>query len=131
MASMASILEETDTPLSVLELPLRETSAGANRRSLPRVAGRFAVRADDGTIYEGLDLSFGGLMCCGAELCWPGTRLEFDLVLGGERKPLRLGGRVAELVPSRGRIAMRLRFDAAQSVTRRCIAEWMERTRGL
>ncbi len=132
MASFAPILRDEATPLGVLELPVRDEPTVANRRSLPRVAGRFEVRLrEDGTAMRGLDLSFGGLMCSAEVPMWPGNVVELDLVLAGETTPIAVSGRVAELVSHRGRIAMRVRFESMPQADRKRIAAWMARTHGV
>ncbi len=132
MASVATFLRETATPLRVLELPVHEEASIANRRSLPRVAGRFDVRlCEDGTVMRGLDLSFGGLMCAAEVPVWPGNTLDLELSLSGEPRAIAISGRVAELVNHRGRIAMRVRFEAMSQADRKRVAGWMARTQGV
>lgn len=131
MASIASLLDET-RPLGIFELPVREDPTVANRRTLPRVNGRFELRLEDGTTYRGVDLSFGGLMCVGAEPIWPGNIVSFELFLSTENRPLAVRGRVAELVPARrGAIAMRVRFEGIDPSARKRIALFMARSQGL
>ena len=132
MAAIAHFLDTAVTPLNLMELPAREEPALANRRSLPRIAGRFEVRLhEDGSAFHGLDLSFGGLMCAGASPIWPGNLIDFDLVLPGEARPLALHGRVVELVAHRGALAMRLRFEGIGQADRKRIALWMARSQGV
>jgi hypothetical protein len=132
MASLVHCLDEDNTPLPVLELPVHDTPSLANRRSLPRVSGRFEVRLhDDDTTLRGLDLSFGGLMCATEAPVWPGNLVRFDLCLPGEARPLALAGRVAELVCHRGELAMRIRFEDASESARKRIATWMAKSRGV
>ncbi len=128
MASILEVMEDEATPLSLLELPARTEAPFANRRSLPRVAGRFAVRTLGGERYDGVDLSFGGLMCLGDEPLWPGNTLSFSLDLPGEERPLHVVGRVVELVSFRGKVGMRVRFEQIDGPARKRIATWMSRT---
>jgi hypothetical protein len=136
MAAIARVLDEVQhQPLPLFALPLHEAPATANpnRRSLPRIAGSFVVRPhDDGeSTFTGVDLSFGGLMCTSADPVWPGNVISFDLLLAGETRPLTLSGRVVELVPHNGAVAMRLRFEGAEQAERKRIAQWMARTKGV
>jgi hypothetical protein len=123
MASTARKLAPTEKPLSVFELPIRDPASYANRRSLPRVAARFELTCD-GQPCMGVDLSFGGLMCVGAEPLWPGSTGSFALTIDGQA-PLRLRGRVVELVPHKGAVAMRVRFEPLDGKTGGRIAAWM------
>jgi len=128
MASLALSKKDLSSPLSPLELPVREPQSPTNRRTLPRLATRFVVKAHKGgPDYRGVDLSFGGLMCVGDDPLWPGNPIAFDLVLPGEARPIAVSGRVVDLVSYRGEIAMRVRFDVLNLVTRKRIALWMSR----
>jgi hypothetical protein len=129
MASLALLnTEDRATPTPVLDLPLPKPGAGINRRFLPRLVRTFRVcLVDDAPQFEGLDLSFGGLMCAGQELIWPGNTVEMDLLLPGEKGPVRVSGRVAEIVSHRGRTAMRVRFENTSDAPRKRIALWMSR----
>ena len=122
-------LEPQATPIPILEVPLTNPGPrGANRRFVPRMNARFIVRnRDGGPSYEGVDISFGGLMCTGGPPTWPGNLMDLDLILPGEHSPVRLRGRVAELVPYRERIAMRVRFEGIAMSQRKRIALWMAR----
>lgn len=127
-ASLGLVLKpmEQPSPRSVDAPPLL-----LNRRFVPRMHRHFAVRCSrEGLDFEGVDLSFGGLMCLGAELLWPGAVSLFELTLPGEPAALELEGSVLELVPYRRQVAMRVRFrldgDAAAKARRR-IAAWMAR----
>lgn len=132
MACAARVLDLPDkSPTPVFELPLADPPGSVNRRFVPRVRHRFQVRLRDGDeLYEGLDLSFGGLMCTGDELVWPGNTVAFDLLLPDEPKAVRLAGRVLDLVSHRGRTAMRIRFDDVSAARRKRIAIWMARQVG-
>jgi len=127
MASVALLTtEDFATPTPVFELPMLTPGAGINRRFLPRLMRTFRVCPTDGTPqFEGLDLSFGGLMCTGPELVWPGNTMEMDLLLPGEKNTVRITGRVADIVSHRGRTAMRVRFENASDTPRKRIAQWM------
>ena len=127
MASTATILKEQPnkaTPVGVLELPVSDDVPGVNRRTLPRITGRFAVEApDEGAVFEGLDLSFGCLMCTGGAPVWPGNQMPLRLRLG--QTTVDVVGRVVDLVTCKGRIAMRVRFDDVAASGRKAIARWM------
>lgn len=86
MASVARLLEAESvfSPLSVLSLPIASPGpAGANRRFMPRMNARFLARSrDDGPTLEGIDISFGGMMCLSLEPTWPGNVVELDDVPG-------------------------------------------------
>lgn len=130
MASTATILDyQEPTPTPTLELPLLSPGPlGANRRFTPRLNTRFIVRPKDGgPSYEGVDISFGGLMCTGGDPTWPGNTMELDLILPGEHTALSVRGRVVELVSYRNRVAMRVRFDGISLADRKRIAAWMAR----
>lgn len=119
------------TPVPLLKLPARVPAPSVrtvNRRTLPRVQGRFEVQpTEGGPCFEGLDLSFAGLMCKGRTPYWPGNELDFELDLEGDGEPLAISGRVVELVSHGGAIAMRLRFSNLCSNDRERIAVWMAR----
>ena len=120
--------EDFATPTPVLELPIFEPASGINRRFLPRLMRSFHVTTPDGeSRFEGLDISFGGLMCTGQELIWPGNECAMDVHLPGEKQPVRVTGRVADIVSCRGRAAMRVRFEGASECSRKRIAVWMSR----
>ncbi len=128
MASTARVLDEpVATPTPVFELPLPEEGhGGGNRRFVPRVLYPFTVRLTEGDeLMRGLDLSFGGLMCCGDTLVWPGNAVRLDLLLPGEEQPVAITGRVVDLVPHGGRTAMRVRFEDVSASRRKRIALWM------
>lgn len=129
MAANAVILDELeDMPTPVLNLPLADMYLGPNRRFLPRVADSFLVRPlDGGATLEGIDISFGGLMCAGSEPVWPGSIIEVDIALPGETSPIPARGRVVELVSYRDRVAMRVRFEGMSAARRKQIALWMAR----
>ena len=115
-----------DTPTPVLGLPAPARYRGANRRFLPRVRRAFRVRLADGEqVVDGVDISFGGMMCMAEEAVWPGNLIEADLWLGDDRRALRVVGRVVELVNNRGELAMRVRFEQVSAADRRRIAMWM------
>jgi len=117
------------TPTPVLETLLTNPGPrGANRRFVPRMSARFIVRnRDGGPSYEGVDISFGGLMATGGPPTWPGNILDLDLILPGEHSPVSVTGRVVELVTYRGRVAMRVRFESMDMPQRKHIAMWMAR----
>lgn len=131
---MASALEleerpqpEAKRPLTIIELPTSEPHLGSNRRFLPRLAERFRVQScDGGPDLEGLDISFGGMLCAG-ELTWPGNVLQLELRLPGEAEPVPVDARVVELIGYRGRVAMRFAFENLSAARRRLIATWMTR----
>jgi hypothetical protein len=131
MASARNLedLEQQETPTPILETPLTNPGPrGANRRFVPRMSARFIVRnRDGGPSYEGVDISFGGLMATGGPPTWPGNLLDLDLILPGEHSPVRVRGHVVELVNYRGRVAMRVRFDTIAMSQRKRIAMWMAR----
>ena len=115
------------TPLWELPLPSRGP-VGVNRRFTPRLNARFLVRpSEGGPSYEGVDISFGGMMCVGGEPMWPGNQLRAELILPGEHKSLLVSGRVVELVSFRGQVAMRVRFEGLAQATRKRIVQWMAR----
>ena len=131
MASVARLLEAESvfSPLSVLSLPIASPGpAGANRRFMPRMNARFLARSrDDGPTLEGIDISFGGMMCLSLEPTWPGNVVELDLILPGEPRPVPIQGRVVELVSFRGTVAMRVRFEGLCESAKKRIASWMAR----
>ncbi len=134
MASTARNLELLEaSPTGLLDLLIRDTDlSGPNRRFIPRVSAAFIVRPlDGGRSYEGVDISFGGLMCAGAEPLWPGNIADLDLILPGCRQPVPVRGRVVELVSYRGRVAMRMRFENLSAARRKRIAMWMARRAGV
>jgi len=93
---------------------------------MPRMSTRFLARPKDGgATLEGIDISFGGMMCAGGESVWPGNLMALDLNLPGEAKPLSVAGRVVELVSYRGTVAMRLRFEGITPAQQKRIAAWM------
>ena len=135
MASAVQLIDPTPTeptPTPIFELPIPEPPTHGNRRFLPRVRHAFHVTIDgEARSYEGLDLSFGGLMCRGEELVWPGNEIALTLHLPGLEAPLAMRGRVLDLVAHRGGIAMRIRFVGdADGHGRRRIAQWMARRAG-
>jgi hypothetical protein len=123
------LAELEPTPTSPLDLPLRERLPHVNRRSLPRINERFEVQVGD-SVYAGVDLSFGGLMCFGEVPVWPGNVMGMSVLLEGETKPMQLEGRVVELVSYRGRIGMRVRFGKIDPSIAKRFAKWMARVRG-
>ncbi|MEO0815258.1 MAG: PilZ domain-containing protein [Myxococcota bacterium] len=131
MASTIRVLEEAlveereQAPQPVTELPLCEPFDGNNRRFMPRVSGAFAARSQSGDPIEGIDLSFGGMLCVAEEPVWPGNPLAAELYLEGANVAVPVIGRVVELVSHRGRIAMRVRFTEVDAGSRRAIANWM------
>ncbi|MBN1960783.1 MAG: PilZ domain-containing protein [Deltaproteobacteria bacterium] len=136
MTAIARITEKENidsfVSSSIFNWPTRAIPSAANRRSLPRINGKFAVYLhDDESIFTGIDLSFGGLMCSGSTLIWPGNYIDFDLVLSGEKNTIMVRGYVAELVTHHGQIAIRLRFDKITQAARKQIARWMARTQGV
>lgn len=134
MASTARNLETTEaSPTNVLELPVHLSDlSGPNRRFIPRVSAAFIVRPlDGGPSFDGVDISFGGLMCAGPEPMWPGNIIDLDLILPSERQPVPVRVRVVELVSYRGRVAMRMRFESLTAARRKRIAMWMARRAGV
>ncbi|MEE8408875.1 MAG: PilZ domain-containing protein [Myxococcota bacterium] len=134
MASTARNLELPQaSPIGLLDLLIRDSDlTGPNRRFIPRVSTAFIVRPlDGGPSYDGVDISFGGLMCAGAEPLWPGNVVDFDLILPSERQPVSVRARVVELVSYRGRVAMRMRFESLTAARRKRIALWMARRAGV
>ena len=131
MASALQLLDLTTQgePAPVLALPAPSRGpTGANRRFMPRMSARFLVRSrEDGATFEGIDISFGGMMCLSVEPTWPGNVLTLDVVLPGEHRPVSVEGRVVELVSFRGAVAMRIRFEGIRDGARRQIAAWMAR----
>jgi hypothetical protein len=131
MASVARFLEAESLPqpMSLLALPLASPGpTGANRRFMPRMSARFLARPRDGTpSLEGIDISFGGMMCASVEPTWPGNVLDLDLILPGDHKPVAVQGRIVELVSYRGAVAMRVRFEGISESSRKRIALWMAR----
>ena len=117
-------LPATPTPLLGLPAPMRYL--GANRRFLPRVRRPFQVRMPDSDRWvDGIDISFGGMMCVAEEAVWPGNLIEVELRLGDDPRSVGAVGRVVELVNSRGELAMRVRFEQVTASDRRRIAVWM------
>ncbi len=129
MASIVQFLEESQSPLSMLELPRREHLPAANRRSLPRVRGSFRVRGQS-EVYTGVDLSFGGMMCLGEAPLWPGNTVALEVDLGDGAAPFSVKSRVVELVSYRGQVGMRVRFENLDVAAGRRIATWMAESRG-
>ena len=131
MASAARLLEAESLvqPTPVLALPLYSPGpTGTNRRYMPRMSARFLARPRDGApSLEGIDISFGGMMCASVEPTWPGNVLDLDLILPGEHKPVAVVGRIVELVSYRGAVAMRVRFEGISEASRKRIALWMAR----
>jgi len=129
MASTAQLLYESPvTPTPVLELPVGATPPGFNRRFEPRIAQPFVIECSGlDARWQGVDLSFGGLMCVGPEPLWPGNAVDLTIKLGGDQQPLYVQGRVLELVPYRGKVGMRIRIEEASNRDRRRIAAWMAR----
>jgi hypothetical protein len=127
MASARPLEEFVEpTPTPILEVPLTNPGPhGANRRFVPRMSARFIVRDRSGPTYEGIDISFGGILATGGPPTWPGNLLDLDLILPGEHSPVRVQGRVAELVSYRQRVAMRVRFEEMTQADRKRIAMWM------
>ena len=134
MASAARSLDHVDSiPQNVLELPVRELGLpGPNRRFTPRVSTSFIVRPlDGGASYDGIDISFGGLMCTGGEPLWRGNLIDLDMILPGERQPVPVRARVVELISYRGSVGMRMRFESMTAARRKRIAQWMARRAGV
>jgi hypothetical protein len=134
MASTAQRLDSTEaTPTPLLDLPIHEPQVPERERRVgPRVSSTFIVRPLDGTdSFDGVDISFGGLMCAGGEPVWPGNVLDIDLILPGERQPVPARARVVEIVAYRGRIAMRMRFEGMNAERRKRVAGWMARRAGV
>ncbi len=133
MASTAQLLEDRvenlATPTPVLELLLTNPGPpGANRRFVPRMNVKFIVRdAENCCSYEGIDISFGGLMCTGGPITWPGNVMELDLILPGEHSSVRVLGKVVDMVTFKNRLGMRVQFEGTLSEQRRHIAAWMAR----
>ena len=118
-------------PLTVFELPMRESNTGANRRFSPRISQLFAARRKDGgPILQGIDLSFGGMMCTSSEPLWPGNVVDLELQLGHGTQPMPVRGRVVELVSYRGQVAMRVRFEGMSAQRRKRLAVWMAKRAG-
>ena len=95
MASLLELEDELATPVSVLELPVKELGPVGNRRTLPRLQARYEVHCDDGETLTGVDLSFGGMLCLSATPLWPGNVLQAKLLLPGEKQPIAIPGRAA------------------------------------
>jgi hypothetical protein len=128
MAASALYLDDVEpaTPSSVLDLPMQDPHFGPNRRFMPRVTSRFSVRLGDSIgRLDGVDISFGGLMCTSPEPVWPGNVLDMHVNLPGEDESIEARGRVVELVSYRGRVAMRVRFEGMSNARRKQIAGWM------
>ena len=138
MAASATLLEPTvletnhhSKPIRVLDLPIPSGPTGRNRRFFPRTHRLFnAVWSEDGSVLEGIDVSFGGMMCRAKSPVWPGNVSQFDLRLSGEAKPLTVMGRVEELVGYRGETAMRVKFIDIDVAGRKRLAHWMARELG-
>ncbi|MEO0459998.1 MAG: PilZ domain-containing protein [Myxococcota bacterium] len=135
MASSLRLLEEEEvqaeaTPFAVTELPLTPRYGGRNRRFTPRIASRFLARRRTGEVFEGIDLSFGGMLCTATNPVWPGNTLSLELELAGVDSSILVEGRVVELVSYASKIAMRIRFDAVETAPRREIARWMAQAVG-
>lgn len=131
MASAARLVEteSLEQPTPVLCLPRPGAGpTGSNRRFMPRMSARFLARPrDGGPTMEGIDISFGGMMCLAVEPTWPGNTIEVDLILPGEHKPVPVLGRIVELVSFRGGVAMRVRFEQMAQTGRKQIVLWMAR----
>ena len=125
----AKHLEETlePTPKSMLEIPPTVGQPpGVNRRILPRINAPFTVYIPEtGAEVRGVDISFGGLQCLTSLPIWPGNSTKLELRLPGLGKDLHFTATVAEIVSNKGRLAMRMRFDAVEDSVRRQIARWM------
>ncbi|MEL6338902.1 MAG: PilZ domain-containing protein [Myxococcota bacterium] len=135
MASSLRLLEEegvegAETPFPVTELPVTARYGGRNRRFTPRIATRFLARRRTGEVFEGIDLSFGGMLCAATNPVWPGNTLSLELQLAGTDTSIPVQGRVVELVSYASRIAMRIRFDSIETAPRREIARWMAQAVG-
>lgn len=134
MASTAHLLDPVEaTPTRLLDLPIHEPEiSDRERRVRPRVSSTFIARPLDGSgSFDGVDISFGGLLCVGDEPLWPGNVVDLDLILPGERQPVPARARVIELVPYRRRIAMRMRFEGITAERVKRIAGWMARRTGV
>jgi len=80
---------------------------------------------DQGLVYEGIDVSFGGLRCWCDLPVWPGNFVDLHLMLPEEPQPIPIRGKVVDLVPHRSRIAMRIQFEELSASWRKRIAIWM------
>ncbi|MEM6732277.1 MAG: PilZ domain-containing protein [Myxococcota bacterium] len=118
------------TPQAVTELPVVEPFDGRNRRFIPRVESGFIAATTAGDLLQGIDISFGGMLCSSETPVWPGNELSAELHLCGGEEPVPVRGRVVELVSHRGKIAMRVRFLDVEDNARRCIATFMARAVG-
>ena len=127
MAAIATLGEAENhptTPITALEMPIREIPA-LNRRVLPRTKATFGVFIEKlGQEVSGLDISFGGLMAV-AEPIWPGiSSTSFEA--SGEEESIAVEARVVDLVSHPSGVAMRMRFETV-AAARKQIAIWMSR----
>ncbi len=133
MASAFKLEDEFSTPTSepvaLLQLPISTGPAGANRRFLPRVNAKFQTHdLVNGGVYEGIDISFGGMLCIAEDPLWPGHSMQAEIILPHADKPIPVLAKVVELVTYRGHLAMRMRFEEILDKDRRRIAQWMARS---
>lgn len=131
MAAIATLGEAENhptTPITALEMPIREEIPALNRRVLPRTKATFGVFIEElGQEVSGLDISFGGLMAVAEEPIWPGNLVDLHLKLPGEDESIAVEARVVDLVSHPSGVAMRMRFETVAHTARKQIAIWMSR----
>ena len=93
MAAIATLGEAENhptTPITALEMPIREEIPALNRRVLPRTKATFGVFIEElGQEVSGLDISFGGLMAVAEEPIWPGNLVDLHLKLQEKKSQSR------------------------------------------
>jgi hypothetical protein len=77
--------------------------------------------------FEGIDISFRGMMVRAAEIVWPGNCIGVELVLPDESEPVSIEARVVDLVLHRGDLAMRMVFERPDAAAQRRIAWFLLR----
>ena len=107
---------------------LKRVGRESGRRFLPRRRAPFTVHyAEARQIWQGIDLSFQGMLCRpSASYTVIPEYLEIDL--GGPTKTISVKVASIEQVVHRGSYALRVAFDDPNDDTRASIALWMAET---
>ena len=128
IATLGEVEKHNATPITALEMPIREDIPALNRRVLPRTKATFGIFVEElGQEISGIDISFGGLMAVGDEPIWPGNLVDLHLKLPGETESIAVEARVVDLVTHTRGIAMRMRFETVAHTARKQIALWMSK----